>query len=386
MKDLGTGGKLNYMLQLDSLRAIAVLVVIASHYAHEFFLFFNWGFAAVFLFFVLSGFLISGILLRARHKDERNNTPKILSLKRFYLRRTIRIFPLYYAMVIFGIIMVPAIQDNWVWHVSYTLNFQMALAGKYFSGITGPFWSLGVEEQFYLVWPLIVLFTPLRWLPSVLFIVIFLGPLSRFVCVACNFSPQAVSYLPTSCLDALGLGSLLAFSKHPYGREKYGNFSFGVGAGIGALSFLIILLLHYIYAWAQPVVDILAPLSLSLIFAWIVLKCSEGIGGVAGQALKWQPLIYLGKISYGLYALHILGFTVTKAVFETLSISSRGALSCASLVTTLVIASLSWHFFESPINNLKDKLSDRISHDLLASDAADPGTATKGSSLESCSS
>lgn len=362
------------MLQLDSLRAIAVLIVIASHYVQDYFLFFNWGFAAVSLFFVLSGFLITGILLTARHKDEANRTSKVASLRRFYLRRTLRIFPLYYAIVIYGIITVPAIKDTWAWHASYTLNFQMASAGKYFSEITGPFWSLGVEEQFYLVWPFIILFTPLRRLPAVLLAVILLGPLSRFICVAADFSPQAVSYLPTSCLDALGLGSFLAFSRHSFGRERFGRFPFGAGAGVGVMSLALLLLLHWNYSWAKPLVDVVSPLSLSLVFVWIILKCAKGIHGVTGQALELKPLIYLGKISYGLYALHMLGFFLTKTIFKTLSVTSRGALSCASLVTTVIIASASWHLFESPINNLKERLSEWGSRDSVAEKPSDSAT------------
>ena len=362
------------MLQLDSLRAIAVLVVIASHYVQDYFLFFNWGFAAVFLFFVLSGFLISGILLRARHKDEATQTSKLASLKRFYLRRTLRIFPLYYAIVIFGIVTVPAIKDNWGWHVSYALNFQMALAGRYFSEITGPFWSLGVEEQFYLVWPFVILFIPLRRLPYVLFAVILLGPLSRFICVAAHLSPQAVSYLPTSCLDALGLGSLLAYSRHPFGRERFGDFPFGFGAAIGILSLAGLLLLHWNFSWAKPLVDILSPLSLSLLFVWMVLKCAKGVKGVLGQALEWKPLLYAGKISYGLYALHMLGSSLVKSMFKALSITSPGALACASLVASVLLASASWHFFENPINSLKDRLSDWSNRDSVSSNPSHSGT------------
>jgi peptidoglycan/LPS O-acetylase OafA/YrhL len=225
-------GMNKYMIQLDSLRTIAVFTVIASHYAPNYTNHFAWGYAAVFLFFVLSGFLITGILLRARDKDENCQTSKFASLKRFYFRRTLRIFPLYYAIVLFCLFLLPTVRETWLWHMLYAVNFKIALNGDSI-GLTTPFWSLGVEEQFYLIWPIIILFMPHKWLYPLFITLIAAGPVSRLIFVINGFDSVVFAYLPTSCLDALGLGSLLALSTHPSRDMCETNIPFSGGCFVG---------------------------------------------------------------------------------------------------------------------------------------------------------
>jgi peptidoglycan/LPS O-acetylase OafA/YrhL len=361
------------MVQLDSLRTVAVFAVIGSHYAEKYFRFFNWGYAGVYLFFVLSGFLITGILLRARDKDEKNRTSKLTSLKRFYLRRTLRIFPLYYAIVMVGIVASQSVRDAWLWHISYTVNFQMALAGKWI-GITGPFWSLGVEEQFYLLWPLIMLFLPLRWLSPLLLALIAAGPFSRLICIDCGLSREALLYLPSSCLDALGLGALLAWSRCIKGDNYRPSLSFRCGGAVGIVSLVVLLLLPRSYPLCGKLADVLSPLSLSLVFVWLVSRCADGCQGIAGKMLEWRPSLYLGKISYGLYALHLFAPKIVNKVFSWLSISPPDSIrAVASVAATIVMASLSWFLFEKPINSLKDKLSNSIGSDKLSTKVGEIG-------------
>lgn len=375
-----------HMPQLDSLRTFAALAVIASHYAPQYFRLFNWGYAGVFLFFVLSGFLITGILLRAREQSESKGLAKGDALKKFYLRRTLRIFPLYYAIVIGGILFSAAIRDAWPWHVFYALNLQMALAGKYFVGITGPFWSLAVEEQFYLVWPFLILFVPLRLMRPLLVTVTLAGPLSRLLCVALGASDEAVAYLPTSCLDALGLGALLALGTQHQGvdaRTVAPLQRVGQWALVAlALSFL----LPRELPWAKGLLGVTTPFLLSCIFVWWVATAASGRQSLIGRALESRPLLYLGKISYGLYVFHILAGDLVQLAVKRWSIALNGPLLLlTAFTTTVVMASLSWFLFERPINNLKDKWSARIGRGprtVDATAASSPPSSATGSTPE----
>jgi peptidoglycan/LPS O-acetylase OafA/YrhL len=340
-----------YMVQLDSLRAVAALVVIASHYQPDYFKQYNWGYAAVLLFFVISGFLITGILLRTRERIEDSCETPVDGLKNFYLRRTLRIFPLYYLVSLFAICYFPEARETWGWHLGYSVNFLMAQRAD-FVGATTPFWSLGVEEQFYLLWPLVIFFTPMRWLLPIMGGMVLTGPISRLICL--NFSYQAFAYFPTSCFDSLGLGALLAFCRHtgiPVQRRwlrQWPAFSIGAFAAFYAYS---------VYDTSlRPSFDVLAPFWMSITFACIVAVASTGYKGAVGKILQFRPLVYLGRISYGLYVYHCFAPFLTVRIIRGLGISLEGGtFQILAVLLTIILSSLSWHFFERPFNTLKDR-------------------------------
>jgi peptidoglycan/LPS O-acetylase OafA/YrhL len=363
-----------YMIQLDALRSFAVLAVIASHYWPEYFQLYNWGYAGVLLFFVISGFLITGILLRYREDDERDCTCKSDSLKRFYLRRTLRIFPLYYASVFYCIWSFSSVRETWLWHLTYTVNFQMATSGKYI-GVTGPFWSLGVEEQFYLLWPLLVLFAPRKWIMPLILAMISAGPVSRAVCLHQNLSLQALLYLPTCCLDSLGFGALLAFYKHDAHRYKMSESRVWIWPLAATCAFIATLSLTKLDFLPKAALFIAAPLLLSVVCVWLVYRCSTGFSGVVGKILEYKPLTYLGQISYGLYVYHSFAPNILSSILNAMSIHDRGVLfRVMSIIVTIVIASASWYLFERPINGLKELVSGRKRYEISAAIEELPST------------
>ena len=151
--------KLSYFPQIDGLRAFAVLAVFISHMLKiDPFTDIDMGQAGVILFFVISGLLISHILLKNRIQGEELNAPKRRILFSFYMRRLIRIFPIYY-LTIFIVFMIgySPIQKNLVWVLSYTTNVSQAINGNSY-GYAVHLWTLGIEEQFYLFLPFIILF------------------------------------------------------------------------------------------------------------------------------------------------------------------------------------------------------------------------------------
>src|SRR5262249_40880734 len=151
-----------YMPQLDGLRAVAVLAVVAHHTLPGPLVdALNPGAAGVRLFFVLSGFLITGILLGCRESMAQQGAGQALAS--FYARRFLRIFPLYYfALAVVLLAGVQEARDGAAWHLAYLSNVYGVRQG--WLGSLAHFWSLAVEEQFYLVWPALVLSLPRPWL------------------------------------------------------------------------------------------------------------------------------------------------------------------------------------------------------------------------------
>ncbi|RUU12827.1 acyltransferase, partial [Mesorhizobium sp. M7A.T.Ca.TU.009.01.3.2] len=158
-------------IQLDALRAIAVTMVLYSHFFAEGPSF--WGHIGVRLFFVLSGFLITRLLLEARSATEFETGP---ALRSFYIRRMLRIFPPYFAVLGFvWLVDLDQSRGSLVWHALYLSNFWYALHNNWNPWVLGHFWSLSIEEQFYLAWPLVVLLAPRRRFEAICIAVIALS-------------------------------------------------------------------------------------------------------------------------------------------------------------------------------------------------------------------
>jgi peptidoglycan/LPS O-acetylase OafA/YrhL len=153
-----------YSPQLDALRAFAVAGVLYSHFWQEES---GAGHLGVRLFFVLSGFLITGILLSLRPTATSGGTA-LRGLSIFYVRRAIRIWPAYFLLLGTAISLnLQNIRDTALWHALFASNILFSLRNEYVPWVTAPWWSLSVEEQFYLVWPFLMLLPPKRALPWV---------------------------------------------------------------------------------------------------------------------------------------------------------------------------------------------------------------------------
>ena len=150
--DIALGEQLRHMPQLDGLRALAVLFVIYYHWVPvQYHGHLHWGSFGVQLFFVLSGYLITGILIKVRDQAEKGLV--LGAIKAFYVRRSLRIFPVYYAVVIaITILGVYSARETFWYNVTYTTNIYLFINNTWTQN-TAHFWSLAVEEQFYVVWP-----------------------------------------------------------------------------------------------------------------------------------------------------------------------------------------------------------------------------------------
>jgi peptidoglycan/LPS O-acetylase OafA/YrhL len=349
--------------QLDALRAFAVLAVLASHYCYTMPFWSAAGAFGVRLFFVLSGFLITGILLRSRAAIETGHSDVAFAMRQFYVRRFLRIFPLFYAtLLIAWALGVPAVRADLGWHLAYLSNVRFAITNEWPAPLSH-FWSLAVEEQFYLVWPAFVLLSPRRLLRPALLALIAVGPLWRGLGAAAGLREMVVWNLPFTALDSLGIGSLLALATTgtPIGAAAPGRKP--AWALYGAAGAAVLLLV----AWFIPS-PVLGPVrwlfghggfltAISLVFAGLVLQSARGWPGPVGRALAWGPLTYLGRISYGVYVVHLFtpGLVRWALARAGLPYPETPGLVQFTILTaaTIALAAASWHLFERPLNDLK---------------------------------
>ena len=353
--------RLPYMVQLDALRALAVFAVIYFHYLPNYQGFFHWGDWGVRLFFVLSGFLITGILLKCRDlKESVNKTSnrvtkrQVHPLKQFYIRRSLRIFPLFYLVVLAtALLNVKPARDLLIWNLTYTSNFYFALKGSW-GGPISHFWSLAVEEQFYLLWPFLILYLPRKHLAKFILGAVCLSPIYQISGFYAGLNGKFLSITMLACLIYLAMGGLLANFRFE-SPEKYKNL-----ASLSAYNWAGLFLFGAMIA-TSLIPNYLLKLTASsvataLFFTWLIHKASVGFRGPAGKLLEWKPLLFIGSISYGIYVYHNLIPVIVPRIFSVLHLpypQNVFAHALVSLVLTLIVATLSYLLFERPINNLK---------------------------------
>jgi peptidoglycan/LPS O-acetylase OafA/YrhL len=363
-----------YMPQLDALRFFAVLGVVIIHNwqpsSHTFLVgWFDWGTLGVRLFFVLSGFLITGILLGGRELASRDPRRRLFFMRQFYARRFLRIFPVYYA-VLFALLIagVGQIREIWPWLFSYGTNIFVwhYLAYPY---AVPHFWTLAIEEQFYLVWPFVLLFLPRRWLMPFLLALCCLGPAWR-LWASFHYAPHdwnaAFTATPGN-VDFLAIGAVLALLAHADRDAVLGRRLTRIALPIGLGTYAVLFWLQHSYDSHAPIA--LEDTGAALVFCWLIGKGSVGFSGAFGRLLEWRPIVYLGKISYGIYIYHFLVPVAIAAAAKHFGrdYTDAGFLNfLATSAITFVIAALSWTFFERPINGLKRYFR----YERVASDAA----------------
>ena len=336
--------------ELDGLRAIAVLLVVWHHSANI-----NIGldgYDGVLLFFVISGFLITGILLGARTAAAKIAAPWWTVLRAFYARRFLRIFPVYYAVLFLAVAAGSAhVRAALPWHLSYLSNWYFCYHGEFFNHL----WSLAVEEQFYVLWPWLVILLPNAALPWAIAAMILAGPLSRFVIAAAGGSDLAMWISTPAVLDALGIGCLLAYVwQKPALADRVARIA--LIAGVLLVGFQE---LSNRWAMPKPVASAIATLGWRFICMWLVHRAARGTPAFLTRALRIRPMIYVGTISYGIYLIHFFVVTVVQRMadrFHTwLPTPTQPGVARFVIVSLISIgaAGLSWRFFEGPLNSLK---------------------------------
>ena len=347
-----------YIPQLDGIRGLAVLAVMASHLMPYVLpprqslaaRLFSQGVLGVDLFFVLSGFLITGILV-----DTRKNQKFFLD---FYARRVLRIWPLYFFYVFLAFRIFPLIRPEfvaplaaphpWLPYIFFLQNFFTGPHyGFLFLGIT---WSIAVEEQFYLLWPFLVRYCRASSFTILLLAILGLEPALRFSLFRLGMVDNASIFTNVFCrLDGLAAGSLLAIyirsaRFNPARLQRFWQAAIPLGV------------LGFAAAIHSP----------SLRYSFPALGSAGFIGAAMysrstglRKFLQFPPLLYTGRISYGLYLLHILAFSLARKIFSWYSPALpdsplMAATFClAATAVVYLMATVSWHILERPVLSLK---------------------------------
>jgi peptidoglycan/LPS O-acetylase OafA/YrhL len=358
-----------YLIQLDGLRFVAVALVLVDHWLAEV----NtipFGPLGVTLFFVLSGFLITRILLVSKEKNQHTKGGLANYLKKFYIRRTLRIFPIYYLTIaVLYILNVPPVRDTLGWCLLYATNIYIAV-NQHWMGVIDHFWSLAVEEQFYIFFPFVIFFIPRRWLVSFLIAMSILSVLLRFYFYYAGYE-WMVNYvsMPTS-LDSFGLGGLMAWMQLSRPELFARVFRHSIWIWLGMLGWGLVVY----WSKTEPEIhnvanDVIDRLVSSILCFFLIGKAVLGFDGFMKWFLENPVSNYLGKISYGLYVYHnfIYNHYHTQAGHPTMRLLHKFQSWLPGIAHTLTfqmafffvltagLAALSWHMIENPINSLKDR-------------------------------
>lgn len=365
-----------YFKNLDSLRFICFLVVFLFHSFHTenkfilsnpFYSFvkrdlFGNGNLGVNFFFVLSGFLITYLLIIEKQK---NNKIRLLN---FWMRRILRIWPLFFFCVFFGFIIFPLLKlffgqagnetANPLYYLSFVNNFDFLNKGLPDASVLGVLWSVAIEEQFYLVWPLILIAFPIKnyWLPFSIII------LASLIFRGYNNDILINEYHTLSCISDLVVGAFGAWFiiKFNSFRQIISNLNRVFIVLLYLLVFLVFFLREDLF-FINKYIMIFERLIISIIFLLVILEQNYSKRSLFKLG-NLDLFTGLGKITYGLYCLHFIGILIAlkltgllglnSSIWEVLFIETP-----ISLLFSIVIAKISFRFFELPFLHLKKKFN-----------------------------
>jgi peptidoglycan/LPS O-acetylase OafA/YrhL len=323
----------------------------------------------VLLFFVLSGFLITGLLLRGRDAVTAGETSRGAVFRAFVARRALRIAPVYYLVVLLGwAVGYRPIANLVVWHLTYTGNIALTYFHKPLAQATH-LWSLCVEEQFYLLWPLVVLFAPVRRMALIAIGLVIYSFGHEAVGALQGRSFEQTHLVLQGCMDALGLGALLAIFSHRDGEagDSAQRFSF-FAALFGAPLFFFAQGFRYqvgLRATERLEYRIPGDVGLALISVALVYLATTTGPSLLRRLLELGPVRYIGRISYGIYLYHLFLIPIGRQVARAYGVPQmdRGlGMFLLYGAISIVLATVSWYAIEAPINRLKRKFPYPPSH------------------------
>lgn len=349
--------KLKHIIQIDGLRCFAVLGVVFAHYIvshldNDTIRKIPFG-SGVNLFFVISGYLITTILLNKKNDIENKTTTISKEIKNFFAKRTLRIFPLYYLIILFLFIFsYNEVQEYFIYLLTYTTNMYMTFHNTYIGSRTH-LWSLAVEEQFYLIWPFIVFFINRKYFLSIISVLIILSLFSKFYFLNYTSYQLGSNAFLISCFDSLGMGALLAYLQ---------LYNLTLFERILNKKVLLGLIISYIILFIFPkalspsTISLFENFANSLIYFFIVgIAAQNKFNGITKFLLENKTSLYLGKISYGIYIIHNFMPDLFYSFFaRKLPPTDHYSIKVFYWIfLTILVASISWFLIERPILKLK---------------------------------
>ena len=340
---------MKYIPALDGIRALAILLVLLFHW----FPVDHWvnvlpnGPIGVTLFFVLSGYLISNILM-----GQQAAGTFLHSFKNFVIRRALRIFPIYFLVLLgllvgkkIGIQVVTNFYEHPVYYWTYFYNHWLEQTQNW-SDMLSPYWSLSVEEQFYIVWPFFMLLIPSgKRLLGFLWSVVVLGIIARYILV---YKLDGIGVYMITCVDTFAWGALLAY----YLRN---GRSAELGIWIGRLWIPVLILwvmLCVMHTDADLVKQLFFRSLTSMVSVALLFQAMQE--GILARIFSWTPLRKLGQMSYGVYLYHMLVPDLVYQLASRLHIPlPEDPYHVIGILGLFLIAVISYRWIEKPIQELK---------------------------------
>ena len=332
------------------------------------------------IFFTLSGYLITSILLQSR-----SSSPAAF-FGTFYWHRALRILPVVYLLLfVCGICYLltsqpSSFEHDWPWILAFLGNFARMRTTDLGPSLVH-LWSLAVEQQFYLVWPVLIFFLPPKWFRATVLAILILTPMVRILLFEhflhtgyeSDSAGKAAYVLPLAQFDAFAAGAaitlwnldritrpgrwfllMLAITAATGFLVLFSSYHAGHGAFIASFGYAMFLVQDYGYVWGYSLLNVLSMLG--------IICALRGVGPT--WAVENVPIVWLGKISYGVYVYHLPMLLLGNYFLERLEIRNTGMIRPLYFIfwvgAVIATANVSYRFFEIPILKYKDYWKNRI--------------------------
>lgn len=342
--------ELKFFSQLDVLRCIAVLLTMVAHWFPAVgwrLIPYTWN--GVDIFFTISGFLITLILFR---KKELFDVGRLEIIRNFMMRRALRLFPIYYLFIFFFYITYKSFHLLWwlpelaPYLLTYTTNIYFYSLNNPGNGIFQHTWSLAVEEQFYLIWPWLVVFiSPKRFKSVIIGLILF-----AFVVHAFPAFFHFLFFPPVKLFNTLCVGALLAYLSYYESQTSFYKFIYKYKSHFLFL-FVALYMMVIIFFPTGKYFELVREVMITPACFFIVFTTVVGWKGAAGNFMTCRPLAYFGKISYGVYLFHMpipKMYSIVMAKYAPQVHFPPVVLLAIFFSITLVLASVSYRYLEIP--------------------------------------
>jgi peptidoglycan/LPS O-acetylase OafA/YrhL len=362
-----------YFPNLDGIRFLCFLSVFLFHSFHTDYPYilesevyglvkrgiFGNGNLGVNFFFVLSGFLITYLLIKEK---EATGT---INIRNFYIRRILRIWPLFFLCVFFGFYIFPLLKShfnqqpnetaNIIYYLTFTNNFDFIKSGPPDASVLGALWSIAIEEQFYLVWPILLYIVPLRYYSYLFLSILFFTLFFR----ALNDSQIMHQYHTLSCIGDMAIGAWGAFIVQSIKWKNYFININRIQIIVLYSLFVFIFFFRDDFFYSHYFVRIIERSLIAFVILFIILEQNYSKNSFF-KLSSFKNISKLGVISYGLYCLHFIGILITTTIFSKLKLNTTiGNVlffeTSVALAITILISIISYRIIEKPFLKFKTK-------------------------------